>query len=365
VDILSIGEIKMDKESAIKTTVDMTRIISLMDFMNKYANVEMVLKLGKSIRDNSVDSYQRILSFLTVQYINFIREEDSFKRLKEGGSFKTLKEKLIFLHKNPHMDCEDLIFQDSPVFNGLAMFSAGKVLEIDSILVENLKHTKNKIGIRQMPFHSLIIPIKDFTIGGRFEIFGIQIKDTFVMQKNREAIHFIVYGIDNYDGEDFYRSDFIYPEGLLKEKEDNVFSKKESNILSKEVANLVVNILDFINHPEVELKEQKWFNNEKRIARGQLPIPDKIRINLKGKLYKYIYENKGEPTGRTIDCKFWVRGHFIHFWNKKRFNGLYGLDEESLKEKGYYLDKQGVVSKWIFPYIKGAGKLKNKGYKLK
>ena len=44
---------------------------------------------------------------------------------------------------------------------------------------------------------------------------------------------------------------------------------------------------------------------------------------------------------------------------------IYDLNNDKIKEKGYQIDNNGIISKWILPYIKGQGILIKKNYKLK
>jgi len=155
---------------------------------------------------------------------------------------------------------------------------------------------------------------------------------------------------------------------MKRKKEPRLyFNPKESEEITKECCNFICNFLDFLNHPDVEIKVIKYpeLLQESRIKKGRLPIPDIVEINLKGKLYNYIYEELPKQERDLPSHSFWVRGHYMHFWNKKKYRYIYRLGLDDLKEKGYQIDEQGIISKWVLPYTKGKGLLINKDYKLK
>jgi hypothetical protein len=67
---------------------------------------------------------------------------------------------------------------------------------------------------------------------------------------------------------------------------------------------------------------------------------------------------------REFTHRFWVRGHYKHYKDKERFCRIYKLTESELKERGYQIE-EGIICKWLFPYIKGTGVLITKRYNLK
>ena len=112
----------------------------------------------------------------------------------------------------------------------------------------------------------------------------------------------------------------------------------------KVVQNYILNIHDFINHPEVEIIEKPWYNNKNRLKRKQPLIPTTICINILGKLKKYVYDTlKQNEKSWEIGHRFWVRSHWMEFKHER------------------YKNRQGQKT-WILPYIKGKGKLIKKDY---
>lgn len=272
------------------------------------------------------------------------------------------------LNANPHID--------ENTFNGykkilLSDLLNSRTIRIDEEVFNLIEKTDNKKRIRKLPFSNLFIDLSCLGLPFIQGCLLTQIYHNTIFRDedgklkdgepeiSESRIVFIRYHPHHYDKENkrWIQEPKIEVEDLFKlDKSDT-----DSNRIKK----FVWGVIDFINHPEVETKVVKWFNNQKRISRGQLPIPDRLNISIKGKLYRYIYEDMPKQEHSSPKNSFWVRGHYIHFWNQKRFNKLYNLEEEKLEKKGYYKDKQGVVSKWVLPYIKGRGKVKKKDYKLK
>jgi len=263
--------------------------------------------------------------------------------------------------------------------NDIKVFSLTE--EIKNILTE----TKNHIREKPLPFHDIFVDVNFFS--EKITIQGIWMGDRFSTQTTRgfpigeKLIRFYLNYFGDKDKKGFWMSVSIplfadckgfWKERLKKEiseddRDENLKKLNEKELLNlfKRIQLFANNFLDFLNHPDIETKVMKWHNNEKRISRGQNPIPDRVSINVKGKLYRYIYEDIPDQQKSSPKNSFWVRGHYIHFWNQKRYNRLYNLEQGKLEEKGYYKDKQGIVCKWVLPYIKGRGEVKKKDYKLK
>ncbi len=81
-------------------------------------------------------------------------------------------------------------------------------------------------------------------------------------------------------------------------------------------------------------------------------------------------KNKLNISSRTLNYRFWVRGHFMRFWNKKKYAKLYNSLKEGNLASKYYVDSKirhndVVIMLWKKPFIKGSGVLISKKYKLK
>jgi len=108
----------------------------------------------------------------------------------------------------------------------------------------------------------------------------------------------------------------------------------------------ILNFLNFINNPEIEIVSKKpdEKRNERRQKKGKAPIPERRVIKLKGKLKRYADELKKNRKTWTYNYRFWVRGHF-----------------RTLKDKERYGDNVGKRI-WIPPFTKGKGVLVDKRY---
>lgn len=125
--------------------------------------------------------------------------------------------------------------------------------------------------------------------------------------------------------------------------------------------------LNYINSPEVTIKDLPYNpkNNKRREEKGRVPIPPSSRIYIHGsQLRKYVDKiNEGVRTF-GYSHRFWVRGHYEHFWNEKRYNKVYSLSDEELKNKGYDKTPKGVIRKWRNAFLKGQGLVMQKDYKV-
>lgn len=341
--------------------IDEENIPRLLDGeVSKIKSKEDLFKLVNEIKDERIPSFDRFKKYLCYEWLG--------ARHGEGALAKDLKRQLKKLRSGnmpKNVNVLD-VFGGSILGGCLQLFKFGKIFNIEERIGNLLGNTKNKIYLRKLPFNcSIFIPCNISMDNESINIFAIII---FPYKDREDTIGAYSFGHDKKDGEFFYQCLNVpsVDDPWDESKNDSLFSsKKEERNGKKRIREYICSFLDFINHPEVETKVIKWFNNEKRVKRGQLPIPDNVNIKINGKLYRYIYENEKLNMGRSADYKFWVRGHYIHFWNKKRYNKLYKMNQEQLKELGYYTDGNGTVSKWVLPYIKGDGELKNKIYNLK
>lgn len=221
-----------------------------------------------------------------------------------------------------------------------------KIFFVEEELCILLNNTSNKIIKKQLPFNNFFIECKleflDCTIYGLHIIqdnYGTIIK-LFFNPKIELPIkityqHAIIPLFDTFDYNQF--------DDYQKFYRDIPFFKQHIN----EIKLFVINFLDFINQPDVQLitVERTKENNEKRIEKGKLPIPPINYIRINGDLK--IYMNKLNSGGHfSYSHKFWVRGHFRTLRNPKRYG-----------------DKVGTKI-WILPFIKGSGILLEKCYEV-
>ena len=327
------------------------------DILSNIKKEEFIKKL-KDVHNKDVDGY--------IRFQNYILGEFYQSKNGEGSLFRNFER-----NYNETGDMR-IALSDSLIFHILGCLKYGKILKVDENLFSLFEKTSNKISKRNLPFEQLIIPC-NLKICNRFNPFCILITKTFILTRKREELHIMVFSIDEKDDSEWWDSFYIGEEGITNTKIRRDFSGssfseitlKEDLKFQKEIGMIICNILDFVNHPEVSIKLIKAQGNSiSRIKRGKFPNLDKGIIEISGKLYKYIYEDLPKQHN-SPSISFWVRGHYVHFWNKKRWKGIYSKEIYDLKEKGYQMDSNGIISKWILPYIKGKGILTNKKYNLK
>lgn len=105
------------------------------------------------------------------------------------------------------------------------------------------------------------------------------------------------------------------------------------------IANLIVNTIDYVNAQNVVVREQRRTREEKiRVGRGRDRHLERIRVELKPyywveikKSYVHRERREGDPAW-TVNCKFWVRGHY------RRYDSIEGREK-------YHI--------WLEPFVKG------------
>jgi len=125
----------------------------------------------------------------------------------------------------------------------------------------------------------------------------------------------------------------------------NEFSKTDKGA-REFIHKFVLNFLNFMNDPEVDYVEcvANPKQNEKRIKRGKMPIPNNCPIKVDGKLK--IYLDSVNERDFTYNYRFWVRGHF-----------------KTLRAERYGSNRGKKI--WIAPFVKGTGVLVEKDYEVK
>ena len=267
--------------------------------------------------------------------------------------------KFYTTHIDKHFSNIGVFKREAYVKTFKSLFAHGRVFEIDKQLQEEFKNTKNKFHKRMKPLN---IPI---FIPCNIKLHNIKVYALVLFEGGSDDFYILAT-----NGINIAR--FNTPIRSLKSltieeiKSDNFlgYQDKYEKELYSETRNYVWNFLDFLNHPEIKTRLIKSINNEKRKSRGQLPMPDKVFVTVTGKLYKYLYEDRVNVVRNSINCRFWVRGHFVHFHNKKRYKRLYLMGQDKLDKGSYYLN-DNIITKYICGYIKGSGEMKNKIYRLR
>ena len=226
-----------------------------------------------------------------------------------------------------------------------------------------LSLTDNEIYKRKLPYDNLFInttfKLKD----------GLLIKGVFIFKEPKGTI-LVCARTELTDKKIPHIMIFDLFSKTLEETDFNNPSFKSSMISKPKEEYLqlfICNFLDFLNNPEIEIKEieENQEQNKKRIKRGKPPISTRFFINVEGKLKIYINKIKSE-NHLQYSYKFWVRGHYTHFWKKFHYFNLYKLGAERLEKEGYQWNSNlNCIIKWKYPYTKGEGILIDKHYKLK
>lgn len=214
---------------------------------------------------------------------------------------------------------------------------------IEDNITQLLLKTKSKYHSNKLPFRSIFIDcnlrINKINILGLLLFEDMQIVD----EKGLLSKHIFCF----YEFEGSFLP-IAFPYSILCDLVEDYEYLKEAGWdinMSKKVRNFVINFLDFLNTPEIELVtiERTKEQNTKRIKKGKIPIPIFSNVRVTGKLKIYI--NQLQSDG-SFHCshRFWVRGHFRTLRNKERYGNKIG------------------TKIWVVPYIKGKGILIDKMY---
>lgn len=245
----------------------------------------------------------------------------------------------------------------------------GRIFELEDELIPILNNTDSTKT--EIPFNQLIldcrIPIDDRIYYGLAvgKYFWDDTKPYGIVPESEVDGRYVLTGIlscfsmiDQKDGERKMYYEFFEIEStrFIKDKKLNNYQKR--------LISFFYSFCNFINEPEVEVIDTPFNpkNNQRRAERGSMPLPSNNRIRISGKLKEYVSKyNSGLFQG--FSHRFAVRGHFRHFRSEKRYAGLYKLPEEELTKKGYQ-KVNGMIKKWIKPFIKGQGIMVDKTYKV-
>lgn len=233
----------------------------------------------------------------------------------------------------------------------------GKMFKLTEPVYNLLKNTNNRIFLRKHPFYVFAI---DQKIQTKYDGLNIIFTMFFEVGDEKEAkgCNYLVLGRDERDNSEFYiTGDINTPSS---KNYPGVFTEEEHTELHNKTKEIYSNFLDYLNHPYAKQSIYVLSNNTKeRIKRGKFPRQDKIIIDIKQEFIQKVEVNKEEETKDRYNYKFWVRGHFKHFRNKERFKKLYILSKTELEKKKLFYNGD-YISRWIIPYIKGVGKIKEK-----
>jgi hypothetical protein len=243
-----------------------------------------------------------------------------------------------------------------------------KLFEIEDEVIPLLLHTECEE--EKLPFPSVYIDAK-VQIKNR-TYFGFHIGSFYTDKTSYRAILSVYSKYVEHKGEmvKVLIPDFIL---LARDNTDEKLPFRENDLYHSKIRNFIFSFCAFINEPDVVVVERPVNpkNNERRIARGVLPLPSYKKITITGDLKVYVERikdaNSGSGTRSPFKYKFWVRGFYRHFKDKKRYKELYLLNDDELKRAGLTFSQkyEGVLRKWVKPFIKGQGILIKQSWEVK
>lgn len=249
---------------------------------------------------------------------------------------------------------EDVKIKDSAFMTSLFGI---KIFIIEENVIDYLapEYTNNKIGLRKMPFDKFII-LNTIHIGGK-KLKGIIF--TKVIRPSEEQSISSYFIVEKPNTEDIVENSILcqtytvdIESTTLRKENQNTNDEelkwtKEDKIFTDKVRIFMCNFLDFMLNPDVSIinVERTKEQNEKRIKRGKIALPNYGFIKISGQLKIYLDDLRSGKHA-SYSHKFWVRGHFRTLRNEKRYG-----------------DKVGTRI-WIPPYIKGSGILIEKMYEV-
>lgn len=250
------------------------------------------------------------------------------------------------------------------------LLNLDETFNVSNSLSFMFEHSKNRIYYRELPFPIMFVNNK-IELDDLGIINGIGLKQ-YYDEDNDFFVTLVISLMTDSKGDDDIILAFIKEDGevlvpLPKPGEGN-YKREEVELINKGanfMLNYVCNFLDFLNHPDIDIRTEAYPKemNETRIRKGKSRIATNHHITCRGRTLVYL--QKAESSGRIIKGFFGVRGHYVHFLNKRRYKRLYALDDDELKTRGYQTNSDGIILKWRLPFFKGVGLRKSREYDLK
>lgn len=275
-------------------------------------------------------------------------------------------------YKLTHEAFSEIFNSDHPLITCL---ESSKVFEMDDDISTMLLLTNNDQHFVKLPFRNIFLDSHIYVDHGRVmeEVAGLLVTSNPLpyeyVASNPPPIedNFWIFCISKFYIPAIFDAEFG-PEDLLKLFNDlpkvqyhisgidgslyrkdiqrNVYSSPFQKDFRDKIIMFVMNFIDFLNDPEVELRQvvRTEKSNLKRKKKNKLPLPSSNIVVIKGKLYEYVNALKSHKHF-SYSHRFWVRGH----WRLL-------LDEKWKYKRGTKI--------WIPPFIKGEGILITKTYRI-
>ncbi len=289
-----------------------------------------------------------------------IEDDDKiYPRIRQG--YLHLKHKLEQKHKFPSevIELSKGIGYDLNKTSGGDLLTDAELFEIDAKTLWILKLTDNQIFQRNLPYERVVIDCD-------LDIDDLWFKGFLITPK---GLTWTYWGDnDGYcDNPLIFDAFQVNQTDLEKHFQDNLKLKKST---IKKLKIFICNFFDFLNNPEVRVTrfERTKKNMERRLREGKEILPSCNKIFIRGQLKQYLDTVSSGLS--TYNYRFWVRGHFKRFWNKKRYNKIYSMLEHNSLPPKYYVDDKirlndKIIMIWNKPFVKGSGVLISKRYEVK
>ena len=353
---------KLSKEQLEKGNLEFIKHMSFWN--NELKTTEDFEKAFKKLKNEDIDPYERFRSFMFLEYANMNKQKSGYfyedKKNRLARVFASIKE------GNPLN--KQAIIESISVgeFRMISDFfnndGSNRQFKLPQTILNLLRATDVKEGYGKLPFNQILLTLHEPLEIDNGQIYSIFIRNSPLVDDNLEIITnqiaIKIFGIDKNDKEPVWIHCYIIEDeskvenhvlNYKKQEEieiaDNWCSRKTFNEIMNESKKIVGNLINFLNHPEVEIitKSNKFFRDNK-LRKGKVGTPDAMEINLTGKLKRYVDETiSNNERAWEVGHRFWVRGHWMEFRNER------------------YKNKQGQKV-WVLPYIKGKGELINKKY---
>lgn len=296
-------------------------------------NTDEVFFRGLQIPENDrLKHYQLVKKYWNIKMNNTINEEDLIK-----------KEQMALLRA---------VWKTS--FK--ASMEEAKVFVIEDDVIPLLLHTDCQDG--NLPFPSIFIDAK-VQIKNR-TYYGFHVGSYYTEKTKYKSILSVYAKKTEYKGEmiNILVPDFI----ILQKTTDEDLPFRKNDYYHNKIRNLIFSFCAFVNEPDVSIitRPVNPKNNVRRIERGLMTLPEYRNVVIRGKLRIYVDNQKKEWQGGThtpVGYRYWVRGFYRHFFDKKKYATIYALDDDMKNKVGLtFSDKhKEILKKWIKPFIKGQG----------
>jgi len=152
--------------------------------------------------------------------------------------------------------------------------------------------------------------------------------------------------------------------------EDNGFNLTPKEV--KQLRSVVFGCFNLFNEQDVKMidRPENPKNNIRRREKGRITLPSFKIVRITGELKQYSQRIATGIKRRGYNYKFWVRGTYMHFFDKKKHKRLYAMKEDetelfkerttknkdgSIQKWRYKKDKNGIIIRWRRAFEKGEG----------